>query len=489
MSRLYGLFADLRGRSVLVVGGGKVAERKVVSLLEAGARVTLGAPQLTLRLADWAHEGIIRHVAGRFADAWLDDCWFVIAATDDHRLNQRIARAAETRRLFINVVDDMALCSFHVPAIVDRGPLQVAISTAGAAPALGRRLRADIEKNLDESVAALIALVGRFRSQIKVRFPSMSARRRFYEKLPESKVANCLRRQDEQGAEQALHHALTTTSTPTTGHVTLLGAGPGDPGLLTLHGLRALQTADVIVHDRLVSDAILDRARRDADLIDVGKRPGSHRKSQDEINELLVRLAASGQHVVRLKGGDPFIFGRGGEELEYLRARGIDYEVVPGITAASACASYAGIPLTHRDHAQSVRFVTAHCQRSLDNLDWPALAQERQTLAVYMGVSQLPRLQELLLMHGRAANTPFAIIEKGSTPQQRVVTGTLNNLSSLAEHHDIAAPAILILGEVAQLGDKLAWYGSHLRQTAAPALATGKQQRTGRTTSAPAMEA
>ncbi len=458
MPHLYGLFADLSNRTVLVVGGGDVAERKTTALLEAGAAVTVGAPRLTERLGEWKTTGRIRHRHGSFIETWLGECWLVVAATGDTSLNRRIAAADTARRLFINVVDDAELSTFQVPAIVDRGLLQIAISTGGAAPALGRRLRADIETRLDESLGALVALTARFRGRIKARFPGMGERRRFYERLPESTAAACLRRQDEPAAETALHAELNSASPPERGHVTLVGAGPGDPGLLTLHGLRALQSADVILHDRLVSAEVLALARRDARRIPVGKAPGGHRFAQERINALLVRHARMGRHVVRLKGGDPFIFGRGGEELECLRKHGITYEVVPGITAASACAGYAGIPLTHRAHAQSVRFVTAHSQRSMDTLDWPALAQEQQTLTIYMGVSQLPRIRERMLAHGRAPDTPFALIENGTRPHQRLVTGALRSLPELAERHGVSAPALLILGEVAALGQKLAWY-------------------------------
>lgn len=459
MPRLYGLFADLSGRSVLVVGGGEVAERKVAALLEAAADVTVGAPELTPQLETSRNEGRIRHIAGSFAESWLDDCWLVIAATDDRALNQHIAAVAHERQRFINVVDDLELCTFHVPAIVDRGLLQIAISTAGAAPALGRKLRADIESRLDESLGTMVSLLSRFRDRIKKALPDMTRRRRFYDRLPDSIVATHLRQQNLPAAEAALQAQLDNPQVPTTGYVTLVGAGPGDPGLLTLAGQRALQSADIILHDRLVSSEVLALARRDAERIEVGKTPGQHRFTQARINAMLVQYAKAGLHVVRLKGGDPFIFGRGGEELEHLRAHEVTYEVVPGITAASACAAYAGIPLTHRRHAQSVRFVTAHCQRSADTLDWTALAQERQTLAIYMGTGQLANLRQKLIAHGRAPTTPFALIEKGSRINQRVVSGHLDELADLAEQHQVTAPALLILGEVAALGRQLAWYG------------------------------
>ncbi len=459
MARLYGLFADLAGRRVLVVGGGKVAERKVAALLEAGAAVLVAAPRLTGALGRLAAAGRIGHRPEGFAEQLLDDCWLAVAATDDQALNRSVAAAAEARHMLVNVVDDTALSSFHVPAIVDRGALQIAISTAGAAPVVARQLRARLEIWLDESWGGMVALAARFRQRTKAAFPDLAARRRFFERLTEGPAMESLRRGDSAAAERALQQLLTEAPTETAGEVVLVGAGPGDPGLLTIHALRALQQADVILHDRLVSAEVLQRARRDAELIAVGKVPGSRHHSQEWINALLVSQARKGRRVVRLKGGDPFIFGRGGEELEALRAAGIRYRVVPGITAAAACAAYAGIPLTHRDHAQSVRFVTAHCRQSVDTLDWQALAADRQTLAVYMGVGQLGRIRDRLLAAGRAASTPFALIEKGSTPEQRVVAGTLGELPEVAARHGIAAPALLILGEVAALGRTLAWRG------------------------------
>lgn len=459
MSRLYGLFADLTDRDVLVIGGGEIAERKITSLLKAGARVSVIAPEMTDALTKWHQAGQITHRATEFLEGDLGDCWLVVAATDNRVLNRRIATAAEAQRLFVNVVDDAELSSFHVPAIVDRGLLQIAISTGGAAPALGRRIRKQIELQLDESVASLVNLTARFRDRIKSRFPSMANRRRFYERLPESRVAEALKRQDNAAAEHAMKAELAASNTVNTGHVTLVGGGPGDPGLLTINGLRALQDADVILYDRLVSDAVLELARRDAELVSVGKLPGDHKVKQERINELLVEYAQAGHHVVRLKGGDPFIFGRGGEELEELQQHGIAFHIVPGITAASACATYAGIPLTHRDYSQSVRFVTGHCKDSDDTLDWRMLARENQTLAVYMGVSQLPVLQERLLTHGRSADTPFALIEQGTRAEQRVVLGRLRELSQRAKAENVKAPALLVLGEVAALADKLSWFG------------------------------
>lgn len=460
MPRLFGLFVDLVGRPVLVVGGGSVAERKITALLKTDASITVIAQALTPRIRKWAARGYVNYHKEAFCGALLDDYWLVVAATDDRDLNQRVADAAAKRRLFANVVDDAALSSFHTPAVVDRGLLQIAISTGGAAPALGRSVRAKIELTLDESIGSLVALVSRFRTRIKTRLQALSQRRQFYDRLAESAVATRLRQHDTAGAEMALVQLLEAPQPRREGFVSLVGAGPGAAGLMTVQGLRALQAADVILHDRLVSTDILELARRDAERIEVGKKAGDHRFKQAQINALMERYASAGQHVVRLKGGDPFIFGRGGEELEHLRACGIRYEVIPGITAASACAAYAGVPLTHRDHAQSVRFVTAHCQQSCDTLDWQTLAQERQTLAIYMGVQQLSRVRQQLLANGRSARTPFVLVENGSRREQRVVSGVLDDMPALAQHHRVASPALVILGEVAALGKSLAWFGA-----------------------------
>ncbi len=458
--KLYPLFADLADRAVLVVGGGAVAERKTAALVEAGARVTVGSPTLSPLLAQWAQAGRIVHVAGSFEAHWLDHAWLVIAATDDETLHQRIAGLAAARRLFCNVVDDAARCSFHVPAVIDRAPLTIAVSSGGDAPMFARLLRERLETLLDHSLGRLATLASTLRQRIRLRHPEPAARRRFYEELFAGPVADLVRRGRPDAAQAAAERLLAAVDAPSRGSVVLVGAGPGDPGLLTLRALRAMNEADVILHDRLVSAEVLALARRDAERIEVAKEAGHHHTTQDGIHALMLEHARAGRRVVRLKGGDPFVFGRGGEELEFLRAHGIPFEVVPGITAAVACAAYAGIPLTHRDHAQSVRLLTAHCKASHDTLDWPALARERQTLAVYMGVSQLAAFQQRLLAHGRAASTPFALVENGSRPQQRVVIGTLGQLARRAVEQAVQSPALLILGEVAALAESLAWFGA-----------------------------
>ncbi|WP_233843783.1 siroheme synthase CysG [Dyella sp. 2HG41-7] len=457
---LYPLFADLTDLPVLVVGGGHVAERKVAALLTAGAKVRVGALQFTDTLTQWASAGRIEPILEPFDTTWLDDIWLVIAATNDRELNVQVAACAHARRILANVVDDPALSRFQVPAVVDRSPLTVAISTGGAAPVVARRVRETLESELDHALGPLTALAQRHRARITRRWSDMSERRAFYDWLHDGPVMALLRNAQPEEAERVLLDALSAKpSTPEKGSVTLVGAGPGDPGLLTLRGLRALNQADVILHDQLVSEAILSLARRDAERIDVGKRCGGRHTQQERIHQLLLEHAQAGRRVVRLKGGDPFVFGRGGEEMEFLHRHGIACEIVPGITAAVACAAYAGIPLTHRDHAQSLHLLTGHGKESLDALDWPALSQAHQTLAVYMGVATLGIFTQRLLEHGRHPDTPFAIVESGTLPQQRVVTGALYELPTRAKLHDIRTPALLVVGEVAAMANDYHWFG------------------------------
>lgn len=472
---LFPLFADLRNRTVLVVGGGAVAERKVDALLQAGALPQVGSLDLNDGLRRWLEEGRIRWRVGAFREEWLDEAWLVIAATDDSAVNRKIYDAATARRILANVVDDAELCSFHSPAVVQRGLLQVAISSGGGAPMLARHVRRQLETLLDDSLGSLAGLLTRQRDAIRARFPDLGLRRRFFDRLLAGSLPRLLRQQlDATQADAYLHELLEKDlleqekSVPPVGSVVLVGAGPGDPGLVTLNALRAMNEADVILHDRLVSAEVLRLARRDATRIEVGKSAGRHSMSQDQIQALMLEHARQGKRVVRLKGGDPFVFGRGGEELEFLRDHGVPFEVIPGITAAVACAAYAGIPLTHRDHAQSLRLVTAHCKDSLDTLDWSALAQEKQTLAVYMGVAGLEKVRERLLLAGVDPHLPFALVENGSRPQQRVITGTLASLPESARHHRVQSPALLILGEVAALADSLHWFGAAPLATPGP---------------------
>lgn len=442
------LFADLRGRAVLVTGGGAVAHRKVTALLEAGAVVALAANAPESALRELIERGDVRLRQGAFDAAWLDDVWLVVAASRDRALNHAVIEAATARHIFVNVVDDAERSSFHAPARVTRGLLQVAISTRGAAPVLARRLRERLESELDESLGALAGLLARERARIRWRFPQAGKRRRFFERLLDGDFPRLLRARDDQAACTAFDAALASDAGALRqGSVTLVGAGPGDPGLLTLKALRALQDADVIVHDRLVGPAILELARRDAERIDAGKRVGEdHDATQARIHALLLKHARAGRRVVRLQGGDPLVFGRGGEELEFLRATAIPHEVIPGITAALGCAAAAGVALTDRRVAHGVTLLAA---RSDIDADLRALAPTEQTLAIYMGVGELPTLAEALVRHGRAASTPCVVVENGSLPNQRVLAATLAELTTLAHDQRVRPPALLIIGEVA----------------------------------------
>jgi len=463
---LFPIFANLAGRRALIVGGGAVAERKAALLLSAGAQLDVVAVEVTPLFDKWIAAGKARRCAEAFDEQQLDGCWLAIAATDDRALNARVAAAASARRIFVNVVDDPPLCTFQVPSIVDRSPLMIAVSTGGAAPMLARLARERIETLFDHSWGTLASLLERARSRIRTRFERIADRRRFYERVLRGEITSLLRQQRQAEAEAALDRTLAEdravsnpeSPIPNPGSVTLVGAGPGDPGLITLNALRALNEADVILHDRLVSADVLDLARRDAERIDVGKIVGKHHTPQAQINELMLAEARKGKRVVRVKGGDAFIFGRGGEEIEFLRAHGIAYSIVPGITAAIACAAYAGIPLTHRDHAQSVHFATAHRRRSEGDVD--ALTAHGETLAVYMGVAEAAPLRDRLLADGWPADTPFAIVENGTRPEQRVVVGTLAELVERVQANDVHAPALLILGAVAALAAQNHWFAA-----------------------------
>lgn len=460
---LFPLFADLKDKSVLVVGGGAVAERKIASLLNAGAKVRAGAPEFSETLRQLAAQGKITLIEGEFQPAWLNEAWLIIAATDDRAVNRHIASLADQAHRFINVVDDPELSSFQMPSIVDRSPLMIAVSSSGSAPVLARRIRERLESLFDHSLGALAALAEKHRAAIKRLRPNLNQRRQFYDWLLDGPVAGALRTQQPQLAEQLFEAELERLPGAPVGKVVLVGAGPGDPGLLTLKALRALNEADVILYDRLVSAEIRALARRDATQVSVGKTPGEdHDATQKRIHALMLQHAQAGERVVRLKGGDAFIFGRGGEELEFLRGHDVPYEVVPGITAAIACAAYAGIPLTHRGFAQSVRFITAHSAKENDALDWHSLADEKQTLAFYMGVSQMHWLAGQLVSHGRSIDTPFALVENGTRDTQRVLNGTLRNLPDVVAQYNIQTPSMLLVGEVAALTNTLHWFGTHV---------------------------
>ncbi|MFP8737401.1 siroheme synthase CysG [Klebsiella aerogenes] len=452
------IFCQLRDRDCLLVGGGDVAERKARLLLDAGARLTVNSRRFTPQFQVWAEEQMLTLAQGDFNPALLDNCWLAIAATDDDVVNQQVSEAAESRRIFCNVVDAPRQASFIMPSIIDRSPLMVAVSSGSTSPVLARLLREKLESLLPLHLGQIARYAGQLRSRVKKQFATVGERRRFWEKLfVNDGLAQSLANDDRQAVADTTERLL-NEPLEHRGEVVLVGAGPGDAGLLTLKGLQQIQQADVVVYDRLVSDDIMNLVRRDADRVFVGKRAGYHCVPQEEINQILLREAQSGKRVVRLKGGDPFIFGRGGEELETLCAAGIPFSVVPGITAASGCSAYSGIPLTHRDFAQGVRLITGHLKTGSD-LDWQNLAAEKQTLVFYMGLNQAPAIREKLIAHGMAADMPTAIVENGTAVNQKVVTGTLDRLDILAQQ--MASPALIIVGRVVALRDKLNWFSNH----------------------------
>ena len=452
------IFLDVRDQPCLVVGGGVVAARKCALLLRAGARVTVVAPRLDAAFDADLAAARIAHRAAKFHDEDLAGVVVVIAATDDDAVNRAVAAAARARRILVNVADQPALCSFILPSIIERAPLTVAVSSGGASPVLARLLRARLETLIPAGYGRLASLAASFRDEVKARFKP-SERRRFWERVLQGPIAELVFSGRDARARDALARAIENTRLAIgVGEVSLIGAGPGDPDLLTFRALRLMQEADVVVYDRLVSQPILDLVRRDAERIYAGKERAQHALPQDDINHLLVRLAKQGKRVVRLKGGDPFIFGRGGEEIDTLADEGIAFQVVPGITAASGCASYAGIPLTHRDYAQSVVFVTGHLRDGSVRLNWAALVQPRQTIVFYMGLLGVDAICRELAAHGMPAATPAALIQQGTTPEQRVLTGDLATLPGIVHASQVKAPTLIIIGEVVRLRERLKWF-------------------------------
>jgi len=461
-SAWFPLFADLHGRPVLVIGADAAAERKVDRLLRAGARVDLIAEHLAPRFEQWHRASDLHWLGRRLDPEHLSGHLLIVVAGVDPQTRDLARRWAERNNVLINVVDQRQTSSAIVPAVVDRSPLMIAIGSGGNAPELARMIRSRIEQWLPARVGQLAALAGALNRRIRHRFPDLGRRRRFLQWMLTDSPADAVASGRVEEARSLVEQALTRPDGQRSGRVSLVGAGPGEPELLTLRALERIQSADTIVYDGLVDERILEYARRDAERIDVSKRPGERRIDQAQIHTILSSQARAGRRVVRLKGGDPMIFGRAGEELAWLRKEAIEYDVVPGVTAASACAAYAGFPLTQRGKAQSVRLVTAHCERSIDRLDWPALAAGRQTLAFYMALGQVNRVEQQLLAHGRKPDTPVALVENGTRPDQRVIVGRLHELSALAGAYSVRTPAMLYIGEVTSMAATTGWFNAGL---------------------------
>ncbi|WP_028357437.1 siroheme synthase CysG [Brackiella oedipodis] len=450
------LFADLNHRKVLVVGAGTVAERKITALLKAQAQVYIVAQKLNPQIQTWVEQQRVHYLGEQFEESQLLPVFLVIAASNDRSLNQQVYACAERHAKFCNTVDDKALCSYIMPSIVDRDPLQIAISSAGSAPVLAKQLRQQLETTLPAQLGQAACIAQQWRDKVKQQLPDEQQRRLFWEQLFASSFTTLASSGQADKAQALLAQRLDHPDHRESGLVTLVGAGPGDPGLLTLNALQAMQKADVVLHDALISPEILELVRRDAKRINVGKRAGAHLSKQEEINQLLVQYAQQGLNVVRLKGGDPFVFGRGGEECETLVAHGINFRIVPGVTAALGATAYAGIPLTHRDYAQTVQFITGHLKGDHAQVSWKCLARSQQTLVIYMGTLKSEILSKELIAHGRDADTPVALVSHGTMAKQHVTVGTLQTLPQLAQQAQ--RPTLIIIGEVVKLRQTIQWF-------------------------------
>lgn len=453
------IFFNITNRHCVVIGGGDVATRKVIMLLKAHAAITLYSPEISTELAEMAKAGQIQYVQANFEEKHIENACLVIAATDDEAVNIAVSTVCKAQNIPVNVVDSPDLCTFTMGSIIERSPIVIAISSEGNAPVLARYIRTKIETMLPAAYGRIAAIAGEFREQVKMKFATTQLRRRFWEGVLQGPMVERILSGQEQVARELLQNTLNDAdSTANKGEVFLVGGGPGDPDLLTFRALRLMQQCDVCVYDKLVSPEVMELVRRDAELIYVGKSRDQHTMPQEEINDLLARLALEGKRVLRLKGGDPFIFGRGGEEIETLMQHGVPFQVVPGITAANGVSSYAGIPLTHRDHAQACLFITGHLKDGTLDLDWVAMSRPRQTVVVYMGLVGLKQICEKLIEHGVSATMPVAVVQQGTTQRQKVVTATLADVAEKVLAAAIKAPSLTIIGEVVQLREKLNWF-------------------------------
>ena len=456
---IFPISLKLQQQPCLIVGGGAIAYRKAVLLAKAGAIIHVVAPAIEAKLLQLVHSTQGQYLQAPFSlDMPLRHYRLVIAATNDKMVNIQVFECCEAENILVNSVDDLPHCRFMVPAIVDRSPLVLSIASNGTSPVLSRQIRTQLESIIPHGMGKLAEFSGKWRAAVKAKIINPDERRIFWEDLYASPLKEQVFNDNMAEADRLIEQALMQWQKPK-GEVYLVGAGPGDPELLTLKALRLMQQADVVIYDRLVSPAILELCRRDADKVYVGKARSNHSVSQEGINALLVEYAGKGKRVCRLKGGDPFIFGRGGEEIQELFAAGVTFQVVPGITAASGCAAYAGIPLTHRDYAQSVRFLTGHLKEGSPELPWQELVYPNQTLVLYMGLVGLEKICAQLIAHGQRSDMPVALISKGTTPEQKVVVGTLADIADKVTQHHIQAPTLTIIGEVVSLRDQLQWQG------------------------------
>ena len=455
------IFINIRKKPCIVIGGGDIALRKINLLLKAQAKVDCLSPLFCKGIKNLSKDGHITLINKSFDQTDIKDYSIIIAATDDSSVNSSISAIAQVKKIPVNVVDSPELSSFIMPSIVDRSPLIIAVSSSGKAPVLSRIIRAKLETVIPSAYGILADIAGEYRQKVKDRFSTIKDRRAFWEAVFSGVIAEKVFSGRISEAKEDIQKQLNDSVEMELGEVYLVGAGPGDPDLLTFKALRLIQQADVVLYDRLVSKGVMELVRRDSELIYVGKKGGSDKSTkQVDINDQLVELAKSGKRVCRLKGGDPFIFGRGGEEIESLSEHGIPFQVVPGITAASGCSSYAGIPLTHRDYSQSCRFVTAHLKNGTTNLPWEEFIIDQQTIVFYMALSGAKYICEKLMEHGMDKDMPIAIIEKGTMPEQKVYISSLIELPDLLEREDIHAPTLMIVGEVVKLNEKLNWYGN-----------------------------
>lgn len=454
------IFVDLKDRPCLVVGGGDIAARKAGLLRKAHAKVTIVSPEVSTSTQALIDDNEVIWIKSLFADELLIGCSLVIAATNNEQVNRQVYQQAKTHNILVNVADCPELCDFILPSILDRSPIVVAVSSGGKSPILARQLRARLETLIPPAYANLAEMVGRYRKAVQAKLPKISMRRRFWDSILQGKVAEHVLAGRDQSAINLLQATLDNVKADhlQTGEVYLVGAGPGDPELLTFKALRLMQQADIVFYDRLVSKEVLSLVRREAEQVYVGKQRAWHAVRQEEINQLLLTHAQQGKRVLRLKGGDPFIFGRGGEEIATLAAENIPFQVVPGITAASGCACYAGIPLTHRDYSQSCTFVTGQLKDGELDLNWPALVQPNQTVVVYMGLAGLSVLSQQLQKHGLAADMPVALVQQGTTSQQKVWVSTIADIAELAEREQPHAPTLVIIGDVVKLHNSLSWF-------------------------------